>query len=88
MKRIGNLWARLVSFENLHAAWKKARRGKKRSPAVAEFAMCLETNLLQLQHELESGRYWPGAYRLFSLYERKPRTIAAAPFRDRVVHHA
>lgn len=36
-----------------------------------------------------SGRtYWPGAYRLFQIYERKPRTIAAAPFRDRVVHHA
>ncbi len=35
-----------------------------------------------------SGEYRPGAYRLFTLYERKPRVIAAAPFRDRVVHHA
>lgn len=26
--------------------------------------------------------------RRFTLYERKPRQIAAAPFRDRVVHHA
>ena len=88
MKRIGKLWSRMVSFENLHAAWRKARRGKKRSPAVAEFALRLETSLLKLQHELESGCYWPGAYRLFQIYERKPRTIAAAPFRDRVVHHA
>lgn len=31
---------------------------------------------------------WPGAYRLFRIYARKPRIIAAAPFRDRVVHHA
>jgi hypothetical protein len=29
-----------------------------------------------------------GDYRLFTIYERKPRVIAAAPFRDRVVHHA
>ena len=32
--------------------------------------------------------YRPGAYRLFTIYERKPRLIAAAPFPDRVVHHA
>jgi RNA-directed DNA polymerase len=30
----------------------------------------------------------PFPYRVFSIYERKPRIIAAAPFRDRVVHHA
>ena len=38
--------------------------------------------------ELEIGAYRPGAYRLFTVYDRKPRLICAAPFRDRVVHHA
>lgn len=42
----------------------------------------------QLRRELERGTYEPGPYRLFKIYERKPRVIAAAPFRDRVVHHA
>jgi hypothetical protein len=55
---------------------------------VAWFALDLEKELLELQRELRDGTYWPGAYRLFQIYERKPRTIAAAPFRDRVVHHA
>ena len=88
MKRLNHLWDRLVSFDNLWLAWRKARRGKARSAAVAAFELELETNLLVLQAELIQGLYRPGAYRLFTLYERKPRLIAAAPFADRVVHHA
>jgi RNA-directed DNA polymerase len=88
VKRIGELWAQVVSFGNLLRAYRKARRGKARGAGVAEFGLDLERELLHLQADLASGDYRPGAYRLFTLYERKPRTIAAAPFRDRVVHHA
>lgn len=88
MKPLRDLWPRLVSFENLLLAYGKARRGRRRSPEVARFGLELEPELLRLQKELESGEYRPGAYHLFTLYERKPRQIAAAPFRDRVVHHA
>jgi len=55
---------------------------------VARFGLNLERELLALQCELQSGEYQPGGYLRFTLYERKPRLIAAAPFRDRVVHHA
>ena len=34
------------------------------------------------------GSYQPGPYRTFTILEPKPRRISAAPFRDRVVHHA
>ncbi|MGH7231920.1 MAG: reverse transcriptase domain-containing protein, partial [Nitrospiraceae bacterium] len=88
MKRLGDLWPRLVSFENLLTAYRKARRGKGGSLSIAEFGLNLERELLLLQHELQNGTYRPGDYRLFTIYERKPRVIAAAPFRDRVVHHA
>jgi len=85
---MGKLWQRVVAFENLLLAFRKARRGKGHSPEVAEFGLNLEPELLCLQRELKAGNYWPGKYRLFTIYERKPRLIAAAPFRDRVVHHA
>lgn len=88
MRRLGHLWPHVASFENLLRAFRKARKGKRRNPAVASFELNLERELLRLQRELESGEYQPGNYRLFSIYERKPRVIAAAPFRDRVVHHA
>jgi RNA-directed DNA polymerase len=88
MKRLGGIWSRTVSFENLLYAWRKARRGKGQSFELARFALNLEPELIALQRELESGDYTPGEYRLFTIYERKPRLIAAAPFHDRVVHHA
>lgn len=88
MKRLSGIWPKLVSFENLLLAYRKARRGKRSRPGVAEFGLDLERQLLALQRELENGEYQPGGYRLFTIYDRKPRVIAAAPFRDRVVHHA
>jgi RNA-directed DNA polymerase len=88
MKRIGRLWESIVSWENLLLAYQKARRGKRRRPSVSQFEFERERELLALQQELTSGIYRPGGYRLFTIYERKPRQIAAAPFRDRVVHHA
>lgn len=88
MKRLGDVWPRLVSFDNLLAAHRKARRGKRSRSGVAEFGLGLEHQLIELQSELENGTYRPRPYRLFTIYERKPRLIAAASFRDRVVHHA
>lgn len=88
MKRVSGLWPQVASFENLLAAFHKARRGKRKVPGVARFALGLEAELVALSRELDSGSYRPGDYRLFLVYERKPRQIAAAPFRDRVVHHA
>lgn len=88
MKRFGHLWPQVISFENLLLAFRKARKGKRARADVAQFDLNLEKELLRLQAELKARTYRPGAYRLFTIYERKPRQIAAAPFRDRVVHHA
>jgi len=88
MRRLGGIWPRVLEFENLLAAHLKARKGKRGRPAVARFELDLERNLFALQRELEHRTYRPGAYRLFEIYDRKPRRIAAAPYRDRVVHHA
>jgi RNA-directed DNA polymerase len=82
MKRLDGLWPKVTSFENLLLAYRKARRGKRRKTDVARFGLNLEIELLSLQRELLWGDYLPGAYRLFKIYERKPRIISAAPFRD------
>jgi hypothetical protein len=66
----------------------RARRGKRRKRAVAEFESSLEPELLRLQDELAAGTWRPGPYRSFYVHEHKRRLITAAPFRHRVVHHA
>jgi retron-type reverse transcriptase len=78
----------VTSFENLYEAFRLARRGKRARPDVAAFECDLESNLLGLQRALIDGTYCPGGYRTFVVHEPTERTISAAPFRDRVVHHA
>lgn len=88
MRRYGDLFMHVVSFENLFLAFCKALRGKKGNPRAAHFARQQEAELLALQEELRGHTYRPGPYRSFVVTDKKPRLISAAPFRDRVVHHA
>lgn len=45
-------------------------------------------HLRELQAELASFTYTPGSYVSFYIHDPKHRLISAAPFHDRVVHHA
>lgn len=87
-RQFHHLYPHIVTFTNLWQAWKDAARGKRGSPAVAAFEYDLERNLLALQQELETQTWQPGAYFSFYILDPKRRLISAAPFRDRVVHHA
>ncbi len=88
-RTIRNLYDQIYGFEHLLEAYRHARRGKRRRTDVAAFEFRYEEELLNLREELRSGSYQPGPYRRFTVTENgKRRTISAAPFRDRVVHHA
>jgi len=82
------LWPELISFSNLLLAFRRAARGKRSKPCVAAFEYRLEENLLALQDELRTGAYHPGPYASFTIHDPKHRLISAAPFRNRVIHHA
>lgn len=88
MKRAGGLWPRITTFDNLYEAARRARRGKRFRDDVLTFHHEVERRLFTLREDLESRRYAPGPYRTFVIYEPKRRLISAAPYRDRVVHHA
>jgi hypothetical protein len=83
------LWDELVSFPNLYRAWLRARAGKRARRDVARFEFRAEDELIRMQRELRDGTYRFGGYRSFRVRDGgKERLISAAPFRDRVVHHA
>ena len=88
MKTYKHLYPKITDFDNLYAAWRKARRGKRYNPSAAAFEQNLDAELTQLHTELVSESWQPGGYRSFTIHEPKRRKISAAPFRDRVVHHA
>ena len=81
-------YEQLCSWENLWSAWRHASKGKRGKNAAASFEYRLEDNLYNLQQDLIHQHYQPGEYSSFYIHEPKHRLISAAPFRDRVVHHA
>lgn len=85
---MGEMFAAITRWDNLLQASQRAARGKRRSASVAGFEHQIADRLVALQDELRQGTYRPGAYRHFFIHEPKRRKISAAPFRDRVVHHA
>ncbi len=85
---MGKMYHKLCTWENLWEAWHKAAKGKRGRAPVASFEYRLADNLLLLQEELSDQSYRPGEYHSFYIHDPKRRLISAAPFRDRVVHHA
>lgn len=82
------IWKRVTAWNNLLVAYHKAARGKRGLLPAAGFDYHLADHLLELRSDLLSGAYRPGSYTHFFIHEPKRRKISAAPFRDRVVHHA
>lgn len=87
-KTYDHFYPQIYDLFNLWQAFVKAARGRRGHPSVAAFEYNLEAELIRLRDELRQETYTPGGYRSFTVHEPKRRKISAAPFRDRVVHHA
>lgn len=89
MKRIGNIYEKVISLENLRLADEKARRGKTNSYGVKVHDKNREANILALHEALLTHRYRTSEYTVFKIYEPKERLIFRLPYYpDRIVHHA
>jgi len=85
---ISSIYAAITEWDNLWLAYRKAAKGKRGGASVARFELQVADRLVELQAELRAKTYRPGPYTHFTIHEPKRRKISAAPFRDRVVHHA
>jgi len=88
MKKINDIYSKIIAKENLYHSAYMASRGRRYMDTAADFNFSLEEETDRLYKELLTKTYRHGKYRLFTIYDPKKRNIAAAPFRDRVVHHA
>ena len=84
MKRATNLYPRVVAFENLLLASKKAVTGKRGNPRVVSFLFNMENELVEIQQGLLARTYRPRPYSTFQVFEPKTRNICCSDIRDRV----
>ncbi|MBQ9363485.1 MAG: hypothetical protein IJT97_08745 [Bacteroidaceae bacterium] len=88
MKRVGFLTERIADLDNLYLAFVKACRGKQRKQEVLEFRREFDRNISGLRQQILTGDVKVGNYHYFTIHDPKERTICAAPFVERVLHHA
>lgn len=89
MKRIGDLYNKIISIENLQLADKNAQKGKQNQYGVIVHNKNKKANILRLHEILKSKNYKTSAYDIFKIYEPKEREIYRLPyFPDRITHHA
>lgn len=81
-------YERIVCFESLYAAHKKARRSKQNRDEVVRFELYLTENLQRLSYQLQQGIYRIQGYHCFEIHDPKTRQIQALSYRDRVVQHS
>ncbi|MDR3328314.1 MAG: RNA-directed DNA polymerase [Prevotellaceae bacterium] len=88
MKRHGYLFEHIIDMDNLRLAFYRAQRGKSSKEEIVLFRNDLDKNLLHIHNTLKNDHYHFGDYHYFTIYDPKQRTICAAPFAERVIHHA
>jgi hypothetical protein len=88
LKRKGNLYSHIHTCENLCLAYRKAARGKQDRQEVIQFRNNFAVNIAKLQNEIVRHQPDIGHYYFFMVHDPKPRSICAASFPERVLHHA
>lgn len=83
-----NLKEKVISLCNLFDAYEKAAANNREADDHLEFRENLGANIIQLRDELAAETYTRGDHEFFPVLERKKRTAANLPFRDKVVQHA
>lgn len=88
MRRIGNLFDRILARGNLREATYRAMKGKRSQSDARRFCEDLDTNLERLADGVRDRTIVLGESHQFWIHDPKPRLITAASFRERVLHHA
>lgn len=88
MKIITHLYSKIISIDNLLAAWQEFVEGKKEKADVRVFAKYLLQNILSLHDDLINLTYKHAGYQRFNINDPKARVIHKAIVRDRLLHHA
>ncbi len=87
MRRTNNLYSLISTHENLREAFRKAARGKRDRKEVIAFQADFDANIQRIRDQLLENEPDIGHYHFFTVRDPKVRTICAASFPERVLHH-
>lgn len=79
---------RVIDFENMYRAFRRAKRGKGYKKSSARFDMAALDGVNALIRQLREKTYTVSPYNEFKVYEPKERLIQTTSFKDKVVQHS
>lgn len=79
---------KVIDFENMYRAFRKAKQGKGFKKSSARFDAAALDGIHSLISQLENKTYRISPYSEFKVYEPKERLIQTTSFKDKVVQHS
>ena len=79
---------KVIDFDNMYKAYRKARRGKGFKKSAAKFSVNALDGVNVLIDQLKNKTYEISKYNEFKVYEPKERVIQTTSFKDKVVQHS
>ena len=77
---------KLTELSSLQKYWYQVRQSKTLNPRFVKFGEKLLHNLAIIQDRLRNATFEFGPYQFFTIREKKMRSIANAPLKDRIAH--
>ena len=79
---------KVIDFDNLYQAFRRARRGKGTKQSAARFNLAALDGIHTLAAQLRDKTYRISPYSEFKVYEPKERLIQTTSFKDKVIQHS
>lgn len=79
---------RVIDFENMYKAYRKAKSGKGFKTSSAKFNIVALDGITSIIEQLKNKTYKISDYSEFTVYEPKERIIKTTSFKDKVVQHS
>lgn len=76
-----------LTIENLYLSWKFVKKSCKNKRNIFNFEKYLHINIINLYNILKNDNYKPYSYKLFLIYEPKPRLVMSQCIIDKIVNH-
>lgn len=82
-----DIYDKYITIDNLYKMWCIIRRTCKKKKEVYYFSLNLNTNLNNIYNLLKNKEYKPSKYRVFIIFEPKPRIVMSQTITDKLVNH-
>lgn len=79
---------KVIDFDNMYRAFRKAKRGKGHKKSSARFDLQALDGIHTLTEQLRNKTYRVSEYTQFKVYEPKERIIQTTSFKDKVIQHS